>query len=181
MRNRLYALTALAALALVLASGCAGRTQVPADMQVRGAPDWVNKGTQVLRDRGGRLLHGVGMAAPLGDLSLQSGAADDRARAEIARLLTSVVDVATRDFVQTQGDATQQAIYREIYTSSRATLHGARIVGRWRDPRTGDVYSLAELDLQQVERHLRNQPGEAAAVADRLTTAFDSLSEGNTP
>lgn len=180
MHTRFYPLALLLLAALTLAvAGCSGRTQVPADLQVRGAPDWVNKGTQVLRDRNGRLLHGVGMAAPLGDLSLQTGAADDRARAEIARLLTSVVDAASRDFVQTRPEGVRQDLYREILTSSHATLHGARIVGRWRDPRSGDVYTLAELDLAQVEHYLRAQPGAGPQVAEKLNKAFDTHTQGN--
>ena len=51
---------AAAALAVVLTACGGGKTIVESDLGIKGAPDWVNKGTQVLNDKDGRLFHGVG-------------------------------------------------------------------------------------------------------------------------
>ncbi|MCZ6579496.1 MAG: hypothetical protein O6927_09175, partial [Gammaproteobacteria bacterium] len=70
-------------LALVLGA-CSSKTVIESDMGLSGAPDWVNEGTQAVKDDDGRLIHGVGMAPAMGDVSLQKATADNRARAEIA-------------------------------------------------------------------------------------------------
>jgi hypothetical protein len=143
-------------LAVLLMAGCAGKTKVESDLAIKGAPDWVNEGSQILNDKGGRLFHGVGSAPPLGDESLQVSTADNRARAEVARILSSFIDVVNSDYGSATGSggdlAGQQSVARQIESLTRTNLSGARIIGRWRDKRTGMVYSIAELDLEQVKR-----------------------------
>ncbi len=157
--HRLPRLITVAFLVLLLAA-CGGRTMVKSDLRVKGAPDWVNKGTQVVDDRRGRLIHGVGMAPPMGDESLQVSVADDRARAEIARILSSRLQVASRDYLAssgTGGDFTvEQSVSRDIENITRLNLAGTRIVGRWKDKRTGNVYSLAELDTKAIKKVVTN-------------------------
>lgn len=144
-------LCALAGLALLLGA-CSGKTVVESDLAIKGAPDWVNEGTQILSDKDGRLFHGVGSAGPMGDESLQRSAADERARAELARILSSYMDVVSRDYAASaQGGAADQSVSRQIDNLSRVNLTGARIIGRWHDKRTRTVYSLAELDMKHVK------------------------------
>lgn len=140
-------------------AGCAGRTKVESDLHIKGAPDWVNEGTNMLRTRDGRLFHGVGSAPPLGDRSLQTETADNRARAELARALSSYMDVVSRDYTAAAGsgeaavkDAT---VSRQIENVTRVNLAGSRIIGRWRDERTDIIYSLAELDMEEVQSNLQ--------------------------
>jgi len=97
------------------AAGCSsGPTKVESDMGLKGVPDWVNEGTATFKTKDGRLFHGVGSAEVIGDLSFQTSVADDRARAEIARILTSYMEVVSRDYV-----ASQQA-QEEGYTPATA-------------------------------------------------------------
>ncbi|MGH9454496.1 MAG: LPP20 family lipoprotein, partial [Terriglobia bacterium] len=70
-------------------AACSNRTVVPSNPGIKGAPDWVNQGSQALNDRDGRLIHGIGLAPAMNDLSLQTSTADERARAEVARVLSS--------------------------------------------------------------------------------------------
>ena len=91
---RLVAKLLSAALVASALSACSSTTQVESDLSIKGAPDWVNEGTHILNDKDGRLFHGVGLASPMGDMSLQKSVADDRARAEVARVLSSYMDVA---------------------------------------------------------------------------------------
>jgi hypothetical protein len=142
------------AFALAL-SACGGKTMVESDLGIKGAPDWVNKGTQVLNDRNGRLFHGVGSAPALGDESLQRSTADERARAEVARVFSTYMDVVSTDYAAAAGaggkaDA-DQAVSRQIKAVTRVNLSGAKIIARWLDRKANTVYALAELDLKHVK------------------------------
>src|SRR3569623_997414 len=141
--------------ALLLLAACSSKNVVESDLHITGAPDWVNEGTQILKTGDGRLFHGIGSAPPLGDMSLQTSTADERARAELARVLSSYPPVVSNDYVASSaaGDRTaaEQTLSREIENVTRLNLSGARIIGRWRDPKSNTIYSLAELDLKQVK------------------------------
>lgn len=173
-------LATLAALA-----ACAGRTQLESDLAIRGAPDWVNKGTAYVNDRGGRLFHGVGAAGPMGDSSLQRATADDRARAEVARIFSSYVDVVSRDYqaASRSGEraASEQAVSRQIKNLTQVNLAGAKIVARWFDKRSQTVYAIAELDIKQVKETVgaaremnEDVRGYVAAHADNV---FDRVAK----
>jgi hypothetical protein len=169
-------------LVLVLAAalaGCAGRTRLESDLKVRGAPDWVNKGTAYVDDRKGRLFHGVGSSGPAGDVALQRAIADDRARAEVARIFSSYLDVATRDFqaASRSGEtkSSEEAISRQIHALTKVNLSGAKIVARWLDARTGIVYSIAELDVRQVKDVLAANHEMAADLRGYLGANADNL------
>jgi hypothetical protein len=144
------------AMAVLLLVGCAGKTKVESDLGLSGAPDWVNEGTQILNDKGGRLFHGVGQAPPMGDESLQISTADNRARAEVARILSSFIDVVNSDYSSAAGAGdevvSQQSIARQIESLTKTNLSGAEIIGHWRNKKSGTVYAIAELDLEQVKR-----------------------------
>ena len=150
--------TALCVAALL--AGCSGKTMVKSDLGISGAPDWVNKGTATLNDRGGRLIHGVGMAPSMGDQSLQISTADDRARAEVARVLSTYMDVASNDYATATNNAdNEQAISRQIKSATKVVLSGARIIAHWRDEKSNNIYALAELDMKQIKDTLKTVEG----------------------
>ena len=136
-------------------AACAGQTKLESDLGVKGAPDWVNKGTSYVNDKDGRLFHGVGSASPMGDVTLQRSTADDRARAELARILSSYLDVASNDYQSAarSGDSkvSEEAVSRQIKNLSKVNLAGAKIIARWQDKKTSIVYSIAELDMKHVK------------------------------
>lgn len=151
----------LAALAAVMLAACSGgRTKVESDLGIDGAPDWVNEGAQALDNRGGRLIHGIGSAPRMRDVSLQRTTADDRARAEVARVLSSFMNVVSNDYVATAGfdeaAVDEQAISRQIEGITRTNMSGTEIIARWQDREEGSTYSLAELDLNRVKEIVRN-------------------------
>src|SRR3569833_2746360 len=165
----------------------AGSTKnvVESDLHLKGAPDWVNEGTQILKTGDGRLFHGIGSAPPLGDMSLQTSTADERARAELARVLSSYMNVVSNDYVASSsaGDRTaaEQTLSREIENVTRLNLSGARIIGRWRDPKSNTIYSLAELDLKQVQAAVKGvddmNKGFNDYVDSHGETIFDRMAE----
>ena len=146
------ALLFFAVLALV---ACSGPTQLESDLNIKGAPDWVNKGTAYVNNKDGRLFHGVSSAGPMGDEALQRAAADDRARAEVARIFSSYLDVVSRDYqaASRSGDTkvADEAVSRQIKNLTQVNLSGARIIARWLDSRSKTVYAIAELDIKQVK------------------------------
>jgi len=91
----------------------------------------------------------------MGDESLQRSTADDRARAEVARIFSSFMDVVSDDYVASTGtraDASaEQAVSRQIKAVTKLNLSGSKIIGRWKDARTNLVYSISELDLKHIK------------------------------
>jgi len=153
-----------AAAVLAIAACTSGPTKVESDLGLKGAPAWVNEGTNILNNKDGRLFHGVGSASPMGDMALQQSVADDRARAEIARILTSYMDVVSSDYLASakSGDSNvnEESVSRQIKSMTQVNLSGARIIGHWRDTKTTNViYSIAELDMNHVKQTLAATQG----------------------
>jgi hypothetical protein len=145
---------ALVAVVVGLA-GCSSQTKLDSDLGISGAPDWVNKGTAYVANDGGRLFHGVGSVGAMGDTSLQRSVADDRARAELARIFSNYLDVAGNDYqaAAKSGSTTvaDEAVSRQVKSLSQVNLAGARIIAHWQDPRTKTLWAIAELDIKQVK------------------------------
>jgi hypothetical protein len=169
---------AIMAFALIVA-GCSGKTMVESDLRIKDAPDWVNEGTAILKNRDGRYFHGIGSAPPVGDQSLQMATADNRARAEIARILSSYMEVAYNDYTATNTAAeqplTEGEISRQIKNISRVNLSGAHIIAHWRDKRTQLIYALAELDMKQVKQTLANVSDMNANVRKFIVNSGDNI------
>ena len=164
-------------LSAMLAACAGGRTEVESDLGIEDAPDWVNEGSQALNNRDGRLIHGMGSAPRMQDEALQRSTADNRARAEVARVLSSFMNVVSQDFVATTGTgdytADDQSISRSIENVTRLNMSGTEIIARWRDPNTGTVYSLAELDLKRV----KDVVGSANQMHEGLRNHFQQHGE----
>jgi len=171
---------------IFLLVGCASKTMVESDLRIKGAPDWVNEGTNILKDRGGRLFHGVGSAPPLGDESLQISTADDRARSEVAKVLNSFMDVASKDYISTSGSggdvSVEQSISRSIKNATNINMTGAKIIGRWKQKKTNVIYSLAELDMKHVKNTIEKietmHPGFRDHLKNSGNNVFDNMLEG---
>ncbi len=169
-------------------AACGGKTTVKSDLHIKGAPDWVNKGTNVLKDQQGRLFHGVGLAADMDNLSLQQTTADDRARAEVARILTSYMDVVSKDYVSASRNdgrsVSDEQVSREIKNLTQTNLAGVRIIGRWRDKKANTIFSLAELDMRHIKQTLdtyREMNTELRGYIDKNADRVFDSQLGKTP
>jgi predicted DNA binding CopG/RHH family protein len=170
----------------VLLGACASKTKVESDLDIAGAPDWVNKGTQFLNDRDGRLFHGVGEAPQVGNRSLQKSTADNRARTEVARIFSSFVDAVSNDYTAAASSGgsgmSEQALSQQIKSVTKVNLSGAKIIARWKDKKTNIIYSLAELDLEQVKNTINTTNNMNADVKRYISTnganIFDKMSKG---
>jgi hypothetical protein len=161
-------------------SGCGSEpTKVESDLGIKGAPDWVNKGTNVLSTKDGRLFHGVGSASQMGDLALQKSVADDRARAEVARVLSSYLDVVSNDYMASakSGDSgvNEEAVSRQIKNTTKINMAGARIIGSWKDPKSNTVWSIAELDMKQVKSTMAGVNDMNADLKRYIETTADNI------
>lgn len=160
-------------------TACSSTTTVESDMGIKGAPDWVNQGTNILNSKDGRLFHGVGSASPMGDMALQKSVADDRARAEVARVLSSYLDVVSNDYMSAakSGDSgvSEEAVSRQIKNISKVNLAGAKIIGNWRDPKTNIIYSIAELDMNHVKNTLAGVQDMNADLKRYIETSADNI------
>lgn len=180
---RMHLLLLIAASTVLLYS-CASKTVVESDLGISGAPDWVNEGTNILNNQKGRLFHGLGQAPSLGDESLQISTADNRARAKLAGILSTYLDAVSNDYLSASGSgkdaATEKTVSQQIRTLSKINLTGARIIAHWRDKKTRHIYSLAELDMDQVNSTLssvKNMNEDLRRyIQDHGTNIFDKVS-----
>ncbi len=157
-------------LAGVVIAGCSSQRTLESDLGLSDAPDWVNMGTQAVDNDKGRLLQGVGMADPMNNKSLQRSTADNRARAEIARILSLYIDNTLRDYSSNSAENDSTSVEQSLTSSTRTALTGARIIARWLDPESGTLYAFAELDMQQVEALLST----SSALSQDLKTYLSS-------
>jgi hypothetical protein len=97
----------------------------------------------------------VGSAGPMGDASLQRSVADDRARAEVARIFSAYLDVAGNDYQAAAKSGsttvTDESVSRQVKSLSQMNLAGARIIAHWQDPKSKTLWAIAELDMKQVK------------------------------
>jgi hypothetical protein len=160
-------------------SACSSTTKVESDLNIKGAPDWVNEGTNLLNNKDGRLFHGVGSASPMGDMALQKSTADDRARAEIARILSSYMDVVSDDYMASAksggANVSEEAVSRQIKALTKVNLAGTKIIGNWRDPKTNIIYSIAELDMKQVKNTLEKTRNMNEDLKRYIETRGDNI------
>ena len=176
-RNLVVMLSAV--LVTIAITACSGKTEVESDLGIKGAPDWVNKGTNILNNKDGRLFHGVGSASPMSDMALQKSVADDRARAEVARVLSTYMDVVTSDYLSSAkssgASVAEESVSRQIKSLSKVNLAGARIIGSWRDPKTNIIYSIAELDMKHVKSTLSGTRDMNADLKRYIEVSADNI------
>ncbi|HEX7029904.1 MAG TPA: LPP20 family lipoprotein [Gammaproteobacteria bacterium] len=185
MKTRIVHVLFLVLLGAGLAACAGGRTEIESDLGIEDAPDWVNEGSQALNNDDGRLIHGMGSAPKMSSQSLQISSADNRARAEVARVLSSFMNVVSQDYVATMGTGDdvmdEQAISRSVENVTRLNMSGAEIIGHWRDPETGTIYALAELDLDRVKKLVGSandmHGGLRNHLAEHGETLFDEFAE----
>lgn len=149
----------VAAVMVIGLAACSGNSSVESDLSIKGAPDWVNEGTQAISNDDGRLIYGVGMSAVVGDTSLQKNVSDNRARAEVASILSTTVDSSSGDYTTASGGVANNSVEQQIKTQTQLALKGAKVIGRWRNEESGDIYSIVELDLDNLEDAIERAKG----------------------
>lgn len=146
-----------------------------------GAPKWVTQGSGVVHTKEDKAFYGVGSIIGIKNEPLAWDAAENRARAEIAKNFQTYTAYLMRDYAAatTANDFTksteEQNVERAIKTFSAVTLNGVRPVERYKDEKSGTYYVLAKLDLKDVKNRLEESKELNAEVRDFVRKNADRL------
>ncbi len=146
-----------------------------------GAPKWVSQGSGALNTKDDKAFYGVGSIIGIKNEPLAWDAAENRARAEIARNFQTYTAYLMRDYVAstTANDFTksteEQNVERAIKTFSAVTLNGVHPVERYKDEDSGTYYVLAKLNLKDVKNKLEESKELNAEVRDFVKKNADRL------
>ena len=147
---------------ILTAIGCSGTKKIAKSTPIQDlkAPEWVVKGSGAFGGERGRIFYGVASAYGIKNLSLHREAADNRARNEIAKVFQFYTKSLMKDYMSSTmaGDpnvtSEGQLVEQAIKTVTSTTLSGVEIVDHWQNPATGELFSLARLDLQAFKDNL---------------------------
>jgi len=175
----------LVVLAVGMLAGCGGKQA----LMPKEAPAWVIKGSGAFKDSGEHAFYGVGAVTGINNKPLAVTSAENRARAEVAKVFETYSASLMKDYAaSTTGGAAitaetptseEQHIEQTIKTFSAVTLSGVMIVDRWEDPNNASIYSLARLDLKDFEDQVKKMQelnaNVKAYVKENAERAFDDL------
>jgi hypothetical protein len=146
-----------------------------------GTPKWVTQGSGALNNKDEKAFYGVGSIIGIKNEPLAWDAAENRARAEIAKNFQTYTAYLMKDYAAstTANDFTKSAeeqnVERAIKTFSAVTLNGVRPVERYKDEDSGTYYVLAKLDLKDVKNKLEESKELNAEVRDFVRKNADRL------
>jgi hypothetical protein len=174
---RLFVTAIVAIGAAFMLSACAG-----------GPPKWVEKGPgSMMKD--GKAFYGVGGVSGIRNEPLAMEAADNRAKADLAKIMDTYTSYLMRDYAAstTAGDFTktseEQNVERALKTFVSANLSGVVIVDRWEKEDKGGktIYALAKMDLEtfkdQVGRMKELNEAARDFVRKNAEKAFERLQQ----
>ena len=123
-------------------------------------PAWVLTGGGAFTDEKGKAFYGVGSATGIKNYSLQRQVADDRARADLAKVFEVYTETLTKDY-QAHTTAGSFATSTEEQNSEAAvkvvvsqTLRGVMIVDHFEVIERKELISLARLDYDAFKRNV---------------------------
>lgn len=148
------------------AAARAADAQVFAERSDRdGKPGWLSRGSGIVDEGGGLVFYGVGIAAGVSDPAVARSSVDNRARAEIGKLVEVSSAALMKDYLSASSAdddvLEEQAIEQAITTASSTSLVGSEIVDRYYG-RDGTIYALARLDVAKMQDALARAAGSAA-------------------
>ncbi len=160
---------AVVAVALVFTlSGCGGKVEV----KPGSAPLWVTKGSGAFKEESGKKFYGVSSAYGIKNPSLLRQTSENRARAEVAKTFETYTASLMKDYMASTiaGDpnasSEEQHVEQAVKTVVTMTLSGVEIVDHWTDKSTGELFSLAVLDLESFTNSLDKAKELDAKVRD---------------
>lgn len=146
-----------------------------------GAPKWVKQGSTAMSTKDEKSFYGVGSVIGIKNEPLAWDAAENRARAEIAKNFQTYTAYLMRDYAASTNandftkSAEEQNVERAIKTFSAVTLNGVRPIDRYKDEETGTYYVLAKLDLKDMKNRLEESKELNAEVRDFVRKNADRL------
>ncbi|MSR24342.1 MAG: hypothetical protein EXR96_04555 [Nitrospiraceae bacterium] len=148
-----------------------------------GTPKWVTQGSGVMNGKDDKAFYGVGSIFGIKNEPLAWDAAENRARAEIAKNFQTYSAYLMKDYAASTSandftkSTEEQNVERAIKTFSAVTLNGVRPIERYKDEDSGIYYVLAKLDLKDVKNKLEESKELNAEVRDFVRKNADRLFE----
>ena len=148
---------------ILLFGACASIPQIPEEPKALSeydAPKWVLIGGGAFTDDRGKAFYGVGSATGIKNYSLQRQVADDRARADLAKVFEYYVETLTKDyqahttagsFAESTEEQNSEAALKVVVSQ---TLRGVVIVDHFEIPERRELISLARLDYDAFKRNV---------------------------
>ena len=148
---------------IFLLGACASIPQIPEEPKALSeydAPKWVLIGGGAFTDDRGKAFYGVGSATGIKNYSLQRQIADDRARADLAKVFAYYVETLTKDyqahttagsFAESTEEQNSEAALKVVVSQ---TLRGVVIVDHFEIPERRELISLARLDYDAFKRNV---------------------------
>ena len=125
-------------------------------------PEWTTLGSGAYQDDSGKaVFYGVGSVSKEEDIQDSKTLSEDRARNELAKVLTSYMEHLVGDIKKSKpNNAVKNINKSELNNSleegSATILMEANIAKQWLNPESGKVYSMAKLDLSRLTEKLDN-------------------------
>jgi hypothetical protein len=144
------------------------------------APKWVKQGSGAFQSDT-KAFYGVGAIKGVHNPPLATNAADNRARAELGKILQTYSASLMRDYAASSAvddfaeSTEQQLLEQAVKTFSSTTLSGVQIVNHWTDKDEGITYSLAKLDLDDFEAQIERAKAFNSEVREYLRKNADQL------
>ena len=148
---------------ILLFGACASIPQIPEEPKALSeydAPSWTLIGGGAFTDDRGKAFYGVGSATGIKNYSLQRQVADDRARADLAKVFEYYVETLTKDyqahttagsFAESTEEQNSEAALKVVVSQ---TLRGVVIVDHFEVPERREFLSLARLDYDAFKRNV---------------------------
>jgi len=135
----------------------------------------------------GAVFYGVASAWGIKNPSLLRTTADNRARAELAKVFKTYTAALMKDYQAStmagDPDVTSEEMHVEstIKTFTKAELSGVQIVDHFKDSETGELFALARMDLSTFENYLSKAQDLSDKVRERVIQnaqkAFEDLAK----
>ena len=148
---------------VVLLSACGTIPSIPEPpkaMVEYNPPKWVMTGGGAFTDVKGKAFYGVGSATGIKNFSLQRQVADDRARADLAKVFKYYTQTLTKDYQAhtTAGNfetsSEEQNSESAVKVIVASTLRGVMIIDHFEIPARRELLSLARLDYDAFKQNL---------------------------
>ena len=147
-------------------------------------PKWVEKGSGAYKDdENKRVFYGVGTSTGIRNYSFMRQVADDRARADLAKVFKFYVGALTKDYQGhvTAGDFSksreEQSVDGAMKVVTSATLSGVMIIDHYEFPERGEFFSLAKLDLNRFSEYLSRYKSLSKEVVNSVRSRAKMLHE----
>lgn len=127
-----------------------------------GPPNWVKDGAGALNKDEAKSIYGVGAIVGVKNEPLAWEAAENRARADLAKTFRTYTAYLMEDYAisTTVGNFTktteEQNVERAIKTFTAVTLRGVRPVERYKDEDSSTYYVLTKLSFKEMKEVLQH-------------------------